>query len=110
MFRKTVIVFDQGVAPALDMNDPVQCALRQSILNPNRYPFVRMIGRNLGAVLDMVQPAKMSREEIQSRDRRINEETEAFRGDFMDYDDIRKKLQALYDEAYYAGQKSRNIE
>jgi hypothetical protein len=108
--RKTVIVFDQGVAPVLDMNDPVQSALRQSILDPRRYPYVRTIGRNLGWVLDMSSPAKMSREEIKTRDYLINTEAESFRGDFMDTDDIRRKLEAIYQPAYEAGQRSRNIE
>jgi len=111
MFRKTVIVFDQGVAPALDMRDPVQCALRQSILDPRRYPYVRMIGRNLGAVLDMVEPTKLNTEQIKVRDVYVETEVNLLTGNvYIDPDNMRKHLQVLYEHAFREGQKSRNIE
>jgi len=110
MNGKTVIVFEQAIAPALDMNDPVQCALRQSILDPRRYPYVRMIGRNLGAVLDMVEPAKMSQAEIKVRDTYVETEVNQFLTElYLDPVVARQRMQVLYDQAFHEGQRSRNI-
>ena len=111
MGRKTVIVFERDIAPALDMNDPLQCALRQSIMDPSRHPYVRMIGRIFGTVLNLKDIPKMSAEEVKACDAAVEAEMKSyFDGDYMDSQSARAGMKALYQKAFEAGQRSRNIE
>ena len=107
---KTVIVFRQDVAPMLDLNDPIQSALRMSIMDPRRHPYVRTIGHTLGQVLNLSEPAKMPEETVKERDALVDVEMAVIlEGNYNVPGFARAGLKELFDKAYYLGQKSRDV-